>query len=472
MGTPAKQTPPRHQPDPEVGAEFGKDKAKQAVKIKRFNELIAQTDIINFKGATLIREATGYYGPLTSDRFARLAYEVHGGPSIQNIREWEHMARATAPDRTDSSHLICFGERVWNMRTLNWDQTADPNRCVYASQVEPSDDTQAAFQYVLELAHGDEDLAWDMLQGLAPLFMENKPAGVIWFVGDGANGKSSLINAVYKVIGHHLTSLTVAVIEDGRATPTLNGKLGNVCRESSEGRVEDTEKYKAIGTHEPFFERKFHSQDMVQINGDLHHIFNANNIPTFADKTRGARRRTLIVPFTNVFKDDPLFEQRTFTPQFLGGLLALILEATHIIRDNNSQYRFSVATKEAKSDYDSEVNSAEAFLEHLREHKVEAFSNYRMLKLAYENFCANEGLTVLGVQNLKRVMKTAKAERRSVKLENASPTKWYFIDESQATATELTSLDGVGLHVRLEHKDLMEPIKDQMELSDIGRNWL
>lgn len=444
------QTLKQGEPDKSDKPKQPAEEARQQKKLQRYKQILEQHKIVRFKGQALLLDTNGHYHPLTSDKFAEIAYSVHSGALVQQIRELEHITRIQAPDVSHLSHRIAINDyEDWDMRTLARAE-ADMGT-VFRTTVAPSDDTEAAFAFMLQLADGDKALAWDMLQGIAPLFMEKKPAGVIWFVGTGANGKSALINALYKIVGSHLASLTVASIEDGRDAPRLNGMLGNVCRESSESRVDDTERYKAVGTHEPFEVHKFHSQDMITVTGDLHHIFNANNIPVFGDKTQGARRRTLIIPFPARFEDDPTFEDRTFTPAFLGGLLGLILEATHVIRDNGYRYRFSTLTNQAKEAYDSEVNSAEAFLTHLRSVGVEAFVSYTFLERAYRDFCGNEGLVPLGVTNLKRTMTTqAKVERRSVRIKSAERTevqKWYFLGGSKTAPSELVSIPGTGLQV-------------------------
>lgn len=459
-------TNPNPQPQKEA------EEKKQHQKIRRYQALTEQYKLINFKGQTLYLDQEFYrFKRLTSDAFARLAYEVHPGALIQQIRELEHMVRAQAPDVSHLAQRVALdADTDWDMRSLS--RVEPDESTVFRMEVGPNKDTKAASEFMLQLANGDPDLADDMVQAVAPLFMARKPAGVIWFVGTGANGKSALINAIYKIMGHHLASLTVAAIEDGRDAPRLNGMMGNVCRESSESRVDDTERYKAIGTHEPFDVHKFHSQDMITITGDLHHIFNANNIPVFGDKTQGARRRTLIVPFPARFADDPTFEDRTFTPEFLGGLLELVLEATHTIRDNGYQYRFSEATQQAKQAYDSEVNSAEAFLQHLRANRVEAFTNYAMLKLAYEAWCSAEGLIPLGVTNLKRVMETqARVERKSVRV-GEKVTKWHIFGDSTTPPSEMISPDRLGLHLRPPTKEQkMVDTLEQAELSSEKEWW-
>lgn len=401
---------------------------KEETKQLQYETLVSQHKFANFHNQTLYQPTPDSpYLPLTSATLARLIYQHFPFTTTANIREIEHKVRNDSEDLSSLDHLISTPTRTWNTKTLRFEA---PQNTVLRSTIEPNPTAAPRVQkYLLQLAAGDQLLAQDYLQALAPLFMYSKPTGVIWFVGNGANGKSALINAVYRIIGHHLTSLTVGAIEDGRDTLLLNGVIGNVCRESSEGRIEDSERYKAIGTHENFRVHKFNSQEMVEIRTNFHTVFNANNIPIFSDKTEGARRRTLVVPFPARFKDDPNFEAKTFTPDFLGGLLHLILEATHVIQKNYTQYSFSPATLGAKHDYDAEVNSAEAFLAHLREKNIKAFTHYGMLRVSYESWCTDHGLVPLGITSLKRVMtRLANAQGATVRDSEGVVRRWYLID--------------------------------------------
>ena len=386
------------------------------IKAARIKALMtgAGWDYIYFKGSNLMRgPGTRGFIRFDSRKFGSMVQERYSGTSENMIKDFAKTVQTMAPDWSELDNFIAFGEKVWDMKTLSFDP--DQLDYVYSSPITPNDNTEPVMDFLKQLARGDEDLARDYLQAIAPLVMYRKPTGVIWFVGDGANGKSSLINALYRLMdGRYLASLTTAAIEDGKATPVLTGIIGNIVRESSEARVEDTERYKAIGTHEPFAVRQLYTQENITVDTNFHTIFNANNVPVFSDKTQGARRRTLIVPFKAHFQDDPTFEDRTFTPEFLGGLVTLLLEEAKVIRDNGYRYRWSEATVSAKEEYDSEVNSAEAFLNHLEKSGVVGFTNYNILKFNYDTWCYAEGLVPLSATSLKRVVKnTVGAERRS-----------------------------------------------------------
>lgn len=455
----------------------------QTVKQQHIELLSAQYRFIIFRNQPLFAPSTPpdshphpHWQPLTPSAFARSAYQHFPYATISQLNEAYHRLRATAEDVTSTTaHLIGTPDPAltWDTSRLRF-ASSPPPTVVLRSPITPLPDAQPLAQaYLTELADGDTELAGDIAQALAPLFMATKPTGVIWFIGGGANGKSALINAIYRIIGDHLSSLTVADIEDGRDTPRLNGVIGNVCRESSEGRIADSERYKAIGTHEPFDVHKFHSQEMVRVEPGFHTVFNANNIPVFADKTEGARRRTLIVPFPAKFRDDPTFEQRTFTPEFLGGLFSLLLDTTHRIKRNGYRYDFSARTQAVKDDYDAEVNSVEAFLKFMRKYKVQAFSNFTLLRVAYEAWCQDEGLVPLGLHALRRVMKTAaKIEPFTVLNEKGVEEDWFFIDDHRPDPkVRLDPLNsGIlsGLKAPPSAESLATPFPVQ---SQIGDEW-
>lgn len=417
------------------------------LKRDRVGALMSLADIhfVRFKGATLVTApGTMGYVPLDADRFARLAYEEFGyGVSKSNIADLLHGVEAAAPDWTEYSHLIGFGDgRVWNARTLDWDPIAD--EYVYETSIIPqaagSPGYVKAKSFLLELSMGDEPLAYDYQQAIAPLFMKTRPSGILWFLGDGANGKSALMAALYMCFGRFFASLNTSQLEDGKSLPVLQGKLGNIVQEGSEARIEEASNYKLIGTHQSLTVRRMYTQDVVTVSGDFHTIFNANNIPTFADKTEGTRRRTWTIPFPAHFKDDPGFEERTFTPEFLGGLMTLALEAAVSIYNNGNQYEWSKATLDAKALYDTNVNSAEAFVAFLSDSNIRAVKNFGVLNTNYHYWCIDHGFPEMTVVSLKRVLlKKLGATWKSLRVTPTSaPVKRVVFDDALHSNKDLT----------------------------------
>lgn len=416
---------------------------QQSVPIKqlRAKMLRDKVRIARFKGATIIEE-DGRWVDMTSDRFAEAVYGSFGdGVNRSAVVDLEHLFRTTAPDMSDKAHYIAFGMRVWDMQKLDWTDEISSEDCVYRCDATVKDEVaDKPIEFIMDLAMGDSGVYGDIMQTVAPLIMDKKPTGVVWFLGGGANGKSTLVHLLYKIFGPYLTEISVKQLEDERDTPQLNGKLGNVCKESSEGYVEDTRTYKSIGTHESFAVHKFHSQDMVQIEGNVHHIFSANNIPTFGDKSYAARRRTLVIPFNNRFKPDETFDSRTFTPAFINRFVAEIIKYAQLLKAQNYEYKFSDVTIQMKEKYDTEANTAQTYADDLVAADINGFTNYRLLGMDYENWCSEHGYKPSSVNILRRAMDEKGFVRRSASDESKRTVKVYLRGESNYP--ELVRVDG------------------------------
>jgi phage/plasmid-associated DNA primase len=322
--------------------------------------------------------------------------------------------------------------RVWDMKKLQFTDEVSPEDCVYATSISPSDGNSHR-QWLEEVTLGDSTLADDIMKALAPVFMYKKPFGVFWFLGNGANGKSTTLKALYAIFGskapytHNrwFSQLTVKQIEDERDAPMVNGKLGNICLESNDGHVKDTSGYKNLAEHSTFSVHKFNSQDGAQVDGNVHTIFNANNIPTFADKTQGVRRRTFTIPFKASFPQDNTFDEKLFGREgFLSDLLGEILRTTVIISKSGYNYDFSPQTLKAKEDYDVEVNTAETYFEELVTTDVWGFSNFTELNRDYQKWCDERSYTALGKKSIAHGAKITGYERRSFRLDGKLVTRY------------------------------------------------
>ena len=403
-------------------------KARMAMVLEK------QTRIARFKGAVII-EQDGEWKDMTADRFAEACYRQFGfGINKSTINDLEHLFRATAEDMSHMASFIAFGEQVWDMKKLDFTDEVKPRDCVYRVPFHVKTPTKK-LQFILDLAMGDEGVYDDIMQSVAPLIMDKKPTGVIWYLGNGANGKSTLVHLLYIIFNNYLTELTVKQLEDERDTPQLNGKLGNVCKESSEGFVEDTRTYKSIGTHEGFSVHKFHSQDMVQIEGNVHHIFSANNIPTFGDKSYGARRRTLTIPFNNRFHPDETFEDRTFTKQFISEFLGEMIAYAHRLEEQGYEYKFSDTTTETKEKYDTDANTAQTYADELHSQELYGFLNYTLLNTDYMNWCSDHGYKPSSINVLRRAM-DEKGYKRTSRRDGDRIVKMYVYGDNSYGSLE------------------------------------
>lgn len=420
---------------------------KMTLKQRQAQKVAQKYRIVRFRGAVLYRADEGWE-PLSSDEFARICYKVHGAGIRQTqIKDLQHLFFTSSDDLTKYAHFIAMPDgRVWNMKKLEFTDKISPEDCVYTTAVNPGAGNSHR-KWLEEVTLGDKELADDVIRALAPVFMFKKPFGVFWFLGNGANGKSTTLKALYAVFGstspytHNrwFSQLTVRQIEDERDTPIINGKLGNICLESNDGHIKDTGGYKNLAEHSTFTVHRFNSQDGAPVDGNVHTIFNANNIPTFADKTQGVRRRTFTIPFKASFEQDNTFDEKLFAQKdFLPDLLGEILETTVKLKKNGYNYDFSLKTLKAKEDYDEEVNTAETYFEELVQTEIWGFTNFTQLTKDYQNWCDERSYTALGKKSIAHAAKVWGFERRSFRYEDKLITRYVHGNQNPEEMVELT----------------------------------
>lgn len=410
---------------------------KMTLKAKQAKSISTKYRIVRFRGAVLYRGETGWE-PLSFDEFARICYQVHGAGIRQTqVKDLQHLFFTSSDDLTKYAHYIATPDgRVWDMKTLKFSKEVAAEDCVYTTAVNPGEGNSHR-KWLEEVTLGDPTLADDIIKALAPVFMHKKPFGVFWFLGNGANGKSTTLKALYAIFGSEapythnrwFSQLTVKQIEDERDTPMINGRLGNVCLESNDGHVKDTGGYKNLAEHSTFSVHRFNSQDGVMVDGNVHTIFNANNIPTFADKTQGVRRRTFTIPFKASFEQDNTFDEKLFAKEeFLSDLLGELLRTTVAIRKSGYSYDFSEQTLAAKQDYDEEVNTAETYFEELVQSEVWGFTNFTDLTRDYQKWCDERSYTALGKKAIAHAAKIVGYERKSFRTEDKKLVTRYVCE--------------------------------------------
>lgn len=427
---------------------------KMALKERQARKIDAKYRIVRFRGAILYRADEGWE-PLSHDEFARICYKIHGaGLKQTQIKDLQHLFFTNAEDLTKYAHYIATPDgRVWDMKKLQFTDAVPAEDCVYTTAISPTEGSSHR-KWLEEVTLGDKDLANDIIKAIAPVFMHKKPFGVFWFLGNGANGKSTTLKALYAMFGSEapythnrwFSQLTVKQIEDERDTPMINGKLGNICLESNDGHVKDTGGYKNLAEHSTFSVHRFNSQDGAQVDGNVHTIFNANNIPTFADKTQGVRRRTFTIPFKAAFPQDNTFDEKLFAKKdFLSDLLGEILRTTVAIKKNGYSYAFSQQTLDAKQDYDEEVNTAETYFEELVATDVWGFTNFTDLTKDYQNWCDERSFTALGKKSIAHAAKINGFERRSFRSEGKLITRYVCGDEDPESLTPIPLRERWGM---------------------------
>ena len=150
-----------------------------------------------------------------------------------------------------------------------------------------------------------DPLLIDLVQEMfgAVIFGHEKINTAFFFVGVGANGKSTLINLIQSFFDQryvsHSSLKTLTTNQFG--TADLIGKILNVCSEEQSKYVQD-DLFKSIVSKETIrYEKKNKKSSSFKPMAAM--IFATNDIPKFPQLDLAMKRRIMIVPFHKTFKE-------------------------------------------------------------------------------------------------------------------------------------------------------------------------
>lgn len=224
------------------------------------------------------------------------------------------------------------------------------------------------------------------------LFRRNELGKCFILTGSGANGKSTLLDVIKRLLGkENLSSVALNELNDRFRTFQLEGKLANIGDDISNGYIEDNSTFKKLVTGETVnVERK--GKDPFDFENYSKLIFSCNDIPRINDLSDGLKRRIIFIPFNAKFskKDpdyDPFIVDKLMDQSSLEYLLKLALDGLERILYNRS-FTTPKSVDDAWEDYEKRNNPIIGFLE---EGKIGNEST-KDVYLQYQTYCSENGL--------------------------------------------------------------------------------
>lgn len=159
-------------------------------------------------------------------------------------------------------------------------------------------------------------------------------------IGDKANGKSTLLDCIIRMIGEDNTSaLDLKDLGEKFKRARLFGKLLNAGDDIGDEFIADPAIFKSL-TSGGTIEAEFKGQDSFKFSNYSTFIFSANNMPRIRDKTGAVLDRLIIIPFKATFsKDspdyDPYIKDKLFTESAMEYLIQVALDGLKRVLANN-----------------------------------------------------------------------------------------------------------------------------------------
>ncbi len=228
------------------------------------------------------------------------------------------------------------------------------------------------------------------------------------FVGDGSNGKSTLLNLLKEFVGRNNCSNVPwhALELDKFAMATLEGKLINMFADIPSQSLNRTGSFKmltggdAIGADKKFKDR-FSFENFARL------IFSANKPPNISGEDSFAFwRRWVIINFPNEFlnsTDDKGKLNKLVTPEELSGLLNLALKGLERLLKQGS-YSYNKSVEDTTAFYLRASDPVYAFLEDICESAPDQCVAKEALHLTYEDYCRKNNLPIKKPNSFARAL--------------------------------------------------------------------
>ena len=266
------------------------------------------------------------------------------------------------------------------------------------------------------LHHDDIPLAYEVI-GYC-LYRSYLLAKAVALLGDGENGKSTLLKMIEAFLGRESCSnVSLQDLETNRfAAAQLFGKLANIHADLSDRALQTTGRFKML-TGRDTISAEFKFKSMFNFDSYAKLLFSANRLPETKDESTAFFRRWILINFPNRFppdKADPKKLEKITLPAELSGLLNMALKGLKRLLER-WQFSCSKTAEEIKVDYVHKSNPVWAFFVDCLEVDPDGEVAKGEVYNAYVNYCNERKLPTVREESF------AKGLMRRVSLTTTRP---------------------------------------------------
>jgi len=306
----------------------------------------------------------------------------------------EHIKRSTLHHRSEFDrdiYIINVKNGLLDIRTLEL-RPHDPD---YLSVIQlpvewnPKAQCPRWDQFIREIVDEEDARVLQEFAGYL-LLRDCRFQKALMLVGSGANGKSTFLNIIIKVLGRHNCAFrSLQELTTNRFAPAdLYGKLANIYDDLPPETLTNTGIFKILVTGgeiqaEKKFKHPFKFRNFAKL------VFSANKVPSTSDSSKAFFRRWIIINFPNEFtgdKCDPFLEEKLSQPECLSYVLRWMVEGLRrLLEQGRFSYEDDIDTIEDK--YLRAANPAYAFFQDCVIEDEEGFVSKDELYRAFVDYC-------------------------------------------------------------------------------------
>jgi putative DNA primase/helicase len=245
------------------------------------------------------------------------------------------------------------------------------------------------------------------------------------FVGQGSNGKSTLINLIQALIGKdNVSNVSLQGLSERFAKAQIYQKRINTFADIPNKKITETGIFKMLVSGDSMFVEK-KGKDGFSFNNYAKLIFSANDIPQSDDESDAYYRRWTIIPFRHVFNgdsDDKDLLQKITAPEELSGLLNAAIAALKALDQEGGFSNESI--EEVRAVYATNASRVKDFIEEICLLEKDASIEADKLQQAYSQYAHAKGDRVLDETMLGKELKRLGVEHKQRKI--GGKNKWYY----------------------------------------------
>ncbi|WP_367357377.1 phage/plasmid primase, P4 family, partial [Mesotoga sp.] len=268
-----------------------------------------------------------------------------------------------------------------------------------------------AFLKSLDLGKGNEDLIQEIF---GYFFLPMKALNLqkcVFFYGPGANGKSTMANLLFYMLGGIKNCSTLRVDQlNGFELARVLDKPANIGSEVTSGKnYIDTQVLKSIVSGDALtINRKY--KDPIDYVPQCKFLFTVNALPNVSDSSHGFARRLIIIEFNRIipveFQDEQLLDKLI---KEASGVFNWLLEGIERLLTNNVFTNTAQSDQVVARNY-SESNPVYLWAESHTYYKEGNFERTDWLYQSYRKWAVDSGFNALNITNFAKELKKVLAE--------------------------------------------------------------
>ena len=164
---------------------------------------------------------------------------------------------------------------------------------------------------------------------------------IVMFVGEGHNGKSTLLEVISEVLGQgNISHVSIhQLIEERFARAELDGKMANIYADISANEITNLGVIKSLVTGEPVM-AEYKGQPIFVLRNKAKLVFSCNRLPDIGEDSDAVFRRFIIINFPVQFdgaSDNPNLKRELTTEREKSGILNMMLASLRRVIDNGGK---------------------------------------------------------------------------------------------------------------------------------------